>query len=130
MTTGSPEKSTPDATALPSRLPPPTGNLFYDSLTVRMSSDTFEIKILTPCNVEREILLLPALRKGSANGGYRPMVAANWAVGTFVTITLASWHICDRRWRSERERVAQILQHKPRHLKQEQPSEPETAKDS
>ncbi|KAF9046085.1 hypothetical protein BJ165DRAFT_1468935 [Panaeolus papilionaceus] len=124
-TTSSPDKSAPDGTALPSRLPPATGNIFYDSIT---SARYF---YYLPC--AREALMggiVSGIGMGFIRGvgSSRPMVAANWAVGTFVTITLASWHICDFRRRAERERVAQILQHKPRQLKHEQPSEP--AKDS
>ncbi|KAF5319949.1 hypothetical protein D9611_011075 [Ephemerocybe angulata] len=107
--TSSSSSSQPAVTELPSRLPSPTGNIAIDSL--QSARHITEV----PCG--RNSLLygiagglgIGVIRGLSAN----PMVAGNWAVGSFALISLGSWHICQRAMADERKKVEQIIQGMP-----------------
>ncbi|TCD64511.1 hypothetical protein EIP91_004007 [Steccherinum ochraceum] len=44
------------------------------------------------------------------------MVASNWAVGTFVVISLGSWTICRNNMENERRRVQQVVEQMPKRF--------------
>ncbi|TEB39801.1 hypothetical protein FA13DRAFT_27639 [Coprinellus micaceus] len=95
---------------LPSRLPAATGNPVIDSLN--------SARHITEVPCARNSLLygiagglgIGVIRGLSAN----PMVAGNWAVGTFALISLGSWHICQAQMAQERKKVEQIIESMPR----------------
>ncbi|KAF8518909.1 hypothetical protein JB92DRAFT_2901168 [Gautieria morchelliformis] len=44
----------------------------------------------------------------------RPWVAFNWAMGSFVFVTIGTWEICRRRMRSEHQRIQVLVDSLPR----------------
>ncbi|KAI0712470.1 hypothetical protein C8Q76DRAFT_734819 [Earliella scabrosa] len=69
--------------------------------------------------------LLSGIASGAGIGVIRGMsasvfVASNWAVGTFMLISLGTWTICQRNRAEERRRIQQVVEAIPkRHLKTE-----------
>ncbi|KAF4617354.1 hypothetical protein D9613_005824 [Agrocybe pediades] len=74
---------------LPSKVPPPTGNILHDSIeSAKHVSDL-------PC---ARNALLAGIASGTGMGFIRgltagPMMAGHWAMGTFVLISLGSWQV-------------------------------------
>ncbi|KIM46829.1 hypothetical protein M413DRAFT_440405 [Hebeloma cylindrosporum] len=108
---------------LPSRVPPPTGNIVYDSL--QSAKHVTEL----PC---ARNALLAGIVSGAGMGVIRgmaagPLMAGNWAVGTFALISLGSWHICQKQFADERRKLAQVIEAMPKRTIKEngaQPSSP------
>ncbi|KAL4069887.1 hypothetical protein V8B97DRAFT_1871887, partial [Scleroderma yunnanense] len=44
------------------------------------------------------------------------ILASNWAVGTFVVISLGSWTICQKNLEAERRRVAMVVEEMPKRF--------------
>ncbi|KXN81746.1 Cytochrome c oxidase protein 20, mitochondrial [Leucoagaricus sp. SymC.cos] len=94
---------------LPSRLPPPTGNLAYDSVQSALHITAI------PCARES---LLAGIAAGAGIGVIRgfsltPVKAGNWAVATFAITSIVSWQICQNKIRREREQIASVLEQTP-----------------
>ncbi|KAI0631919.1 hypothetical protein C8Q77DRAFT_1122688 [Trametes polyzona] len=70
--------------------------------------------------------LLSGIASGVGIGVIRGMsasvfVASNWAVGSFMLISLGTWTICRRNLEEERRRVQQVIEAMPtRHVKTEE----------
>ncbi|KAI6039341.1 hypothetical protein EDC04DRAFT_3112390 [Pisolithus marmoratus] len=65
--------------------------------------------------------LLTGIASGAGVGVIRaisasPFVASNWAVGTFMAISLGSWTICQRNLQAERRRVARVIEEMPKRF--------------
>ncbi|KAI6147127.1 hypothetical protein BKA82DRAFT_1004536 [Pisolithus tinctorius] len=65
--------------------------------------------------------LLTGIASGAGVGVIRaisasPFVASNWAVGTFMVISLGSWTICQRNLQAERRRVARVVEEMPKRF--------------
>ncbi|THV05182.1 hypothetical protein K435DRAFT_647903 [Dendrothele bispora CBS 962.96] len=43
-----------------------------------------------------------------------PIVAGHWFAGTFLVVSLGSWHICQAKIEAERQKVAQIIESGPK----------------
>ncbi|KAK7469068.1 hypothetical protein VKT23_003561 [Stygiomarasmius scandens] len=43
-----------------------------------------------------------------------PIVAGHWFAGTFLVVSLGSWHLCQAKIESERQKVAQIIESGPK----------------
>ncbi|PFH51252.1 hypothetical protein AMATHDRAFT_143024 [Amanita thiersii Skay4041] len=116
--------SDPNTTVLPSRVPPPTGNLTHDALE--------SAKHITDIPCARGALL-SGIASGAGIGVIRglsagPMVAGHWAMATFALISIGSWHLCQKQFADERKRVAKIMESTPRKLaKQQDQIEPESS---
>ncbi|KAH8998619.1 hypothetical protein EDB92DRAFT_1933018 [Lactarius akahatsu] len=46
----------------------------------------------------------------------RPFAASNWAMGTFMLVSLGTWTICQRNIQEERRRVQTIVEQLPRRV--------------
>ncbi|KAF9525520.1 hypothetical protein CPB83DRAFT_859401 [Crepidotus variabilis] len=106
-------------THLPSRLPAPTGNILHDSIeSAKHVSDL-------PC---ARNALLAGIASGTGMGVIRglstgPMMAGNWAIATFIVISLGSWHICQQQFSNERKKIAQVFEATmPKRTLKESPS--------
>ncbi|KAF8879091.1 hypothetical protein CPB84DRAFT_318580 [Gymnopilus junonius] len=132
--------STPQTSTLPSRAPPPTGNLIHDSIeSAKHVSDL-------PC---ARNALLAGIASGAGMGVIRgmtagPMMAGHWAMGTFALISLGSWcvdkvsdspipadtcislsrHICQKQYADERKRLTQVIERMPRRTLKESDTQP------
>jgi len=81
--------------------------------------------------------LLSGIASGAGIGFIRamntsPFVASNWAVGTFMVISLGTWTICQKNLEAERRRLARVVEEMPkRFIKQKEStdgvSEPKAA---
>ncbi|KAL4080696.1 hypothetical protein J3A83DRAFT_4084323 [Scleroderma citrinum] len=65
--------------------------------------------------------LLNGIASGAGVGVIRaistnPWIASNWAVGTFVVISLGSWTICQKNLEAERRRVAMVVEEMPKRF--------------
>ncbi|KAI0304460.1 hypothetical protein B0F90DRAFT_1625812, partial [Multifurca ochricompacta] len=49
-------------------------------------------------------------------GGAGPFAASNWAVGTFVLVSLGTWTICQRNIQEERRRVQTVVEQLPKRM--------------
>ncbi|KAF9241165.1 hypothetical protein BU15DRAFT_45253, partial [Melanogaster broomeanus] len=71
--------------------------------------------------------LLSGIASGAGVGVIRsmsasPFVASNWAVGTFMLISLGSWTVCQKNLEAERRRLARMVEEMPkRFTKQKDP---------
>ncbi|KAF9013191.1 hypothetical protein BDQ17DRAFT_1231332 [Cyathus striatus] len=88
----------------------PTGNLLNDS--VNAAVHLTEI----PC---ARSSLLAGIASGAGIGVIRgltagPMVAGNWAVATFMLVSIGSWHICQNQFANERKQLKTITENMPR----------------
>ncbi|KAF5315084.1 hypothetical protein D9619_007353 [Psilocybe cf. subviscida] len=98
--------SQPTPEVLPSKLPEPTGNHVVDvSQRVKHILDV-------PC---ARNAFLSGIAGGAGMGFIRgissnPLIAANWAIGTFIVLSSASWHMCQKKFADEREQVRQIME--------------------
>ncbi|KDR82494.1 hypothetical protein GALMADRAFT_112175 [Galerina marginata CBS 339.88] len=105
---------------LPSKVPSPTGNLLQDSLeSAKHVSDL-------PC---ARNALLAGIASGTGMGVIRgmtagPMMAGHWAIGTFVLISLGSWHICQKQYTDERRKITQVIESMPKRTLKEGDSRP------
>ncbi|KAF8799026.1 hypothetical protein BYT27DRAFT_7177377 [Phlegmacium glaucopus] len=104
------ESRSPQITSLPSKVPPPTGNLLYDSLE--------SAKHVTELPCARNALLA-GIGSGAGVGVIRgitagPMMAGHWAMATFTLVSLGSWHICQKRFADERRQVTQVIENIPK----------------
>lgn len=69
--------------------------------------------------------LLSGIASGAGVGVIRglsagPLVASNWAVGTFMAVTLGTWTICRRSRDEERRRIQQVVEQIPRRFAKQQ----------
>ncbi|KAH9936554.1 uncharacterized protein B0H18DRAFT_867969 [Fomitopsis serialis] len=69
--------------------------------------------------------LLSGIASGAGVGVIRglsagPFVASNWAVGTFMAVTLGTWTICRRSRDEERRRIQQVVEQIPRRFAKQQ----------
>jgi len=95
---------------LPSKLPPPTGDLVHDS--IESAKHITEI----PCARKS---LMTGIVSGAGIGVIRgiaagPRMGGNWAVATFALVSVASWHICQMKLENERRQMAQIIESMPK----------------
>lgn len=65
--------------------------------------------------------LLSGIASGAGIGVIRgmnagPLVASNWAVGSFVLISLGTWTICQQQRHEERRRVQQVVEQMPKRF--------------
>ncbi|KZT09235.1 uncharacterized protein LAESUDRAFT_735510 [Laetiporus sulphureus 93-53] len=51
-----------------------------------------------------------------------PFVASNWAVGTFVVISLGTWTVCQKSLHEERRRIQQVVEQIPKRYAKEETS--------
>ncbi|TFK52211.1 hypothetical protein OE88DRAFT_1611180, partial [Heliocybe sulcata] len=63
--------------------------------------------------------LLNGIAAGAGVGVVRglsagPFVASNWAVGTFMLISIGTWTICQRNRNEERKRIQTVIEEMPR----------------
>ncbi|KAF8073880.1 hypothetical protein FPV67DRAFT_772804 [Lyophyllum atratum] len=104
----------------PSNLPPPTGNFFTDVIqSVTHFSDI-------PCARNS---LLGGIASGAGIGVVRgisssAIVAGNWAIATFVVVSLGSYHLCQKQMADERRKVTRVIDSMPRRVVKQQPDEP------
>ncbi|KAF7795399.1 hypothetical protein EIP86_006557 [Pleurotus ostreatoroseus] len=61
--------------------------------------------------------------------GSSPFVACNWAVGTFMLISLGTWTLCQKSLADERKRVQQVVEAMPLRFAKKD-DQPEGAKDA
>ncbi|PPQ85179.1 hypothetical protein CVT25_004186 [Psilocybe cyanescens] len=107
--------STSQPPTLPSKIPVPTGNLVHDSLeSAKHVSDL-------PC---ARNALLAGIASGAGMGAIRglaagPMMAGHWAIGTFVLVSLGSWHICQNQYAEERRKISQVIESMPKRTLKE-----------
>ncbi|KAI0322013.1 hypothetical protein OF83DRAFT_1236367 [Amylostereum chailletii] len=45
-----------------------------------------------------------------------PLIASNWAVGTFMLVSLGTWTICQKNIQDERRRVQTVIEQLPRRM--------------
>ncbi|KIM63426.1 hypothetical protein SCLCIDRAFT_117566, partial [Scleroderma citrinum Foug A] len=74
--------------------------------------------------------LLTGIASGAGVGVIRaistnPWMASNWAVGTFVAISLGSWTICQKNLEAERRRVAMVVEEMPKRFIKKKEAGPE-----
>ncbi|KAF8158059.1 hypothetical protein B0H34DRAFT_797477 [Crassisporium funariophilum] len=105
-----PTSQPPQPPTLPSRVPPPTGNLFQDSLE--------SAKHVTELPCARNALLA-GIGSGAGVGVIRgvsagPMMAGNWAIAAFTLVSLGSWHVCQKQFADERRRLTQVIETMPK----------------
>ncbi|KIK90783.1 hypothetical protein PAXRUDRAFT_151113 [Paxillus rubicundulus Ve08.2h10] len=68
--------------------------------------------------------LLSGIASGAGVGVIRamsasPFVASNWAVGTFMIISLGTWTVCQKNLEAERRRLTRVVEEMPkRYIKQ------------
>ncbi|KAF8133813.1 hypothetical protein EV363DRAFT_1161811 [Boletus edulis] len=73
--------------------------------------------------------LLSGIASGAGVGFIRamsasPFVASNWAVGSFMVISLGTWTICQQNLEAERRRLARVVEGMPkRFIKQKEPKD-------
>jgi len=73
--------------------------------------------------------LLSGIASGAGVGFIRamnttPFVASNWAVGTFMVISLGTWTVCQNNLLAERRRLARVVEDMPkRFIKQKEPKD-------
>ncbi|KAI0074112.1 hypothetical protein K474DRAFT_1665759 [Panus rudis PR-1116 ss-1] len=65
--------------------------------------------------------LLSGIASGAGIGVIRGLssnvyVASNWAVGTFMVVSLGTWTICQRALMEERRRVQQVVEQMPKRF--------------
>ncbi|PCH39899.1 hypothetical protein WOLCODRAFT_88353 [Wolfiporia cocos MD-104 SS10] len=65
--------------------------------------------------------LLSGIASGAGVGVIRglsagPLVACNWAVGTFMLISLGTWSACRKSLEDERRRVQQVVEQLPKRF--------------
>lgn len=107
----------------PSRLPPTTGNFFYD--VMQSTKNVTNI----PCARNS---LLGGIASGAGIGVVRGMsagalVAGNWAMATFTIVSIGSFHLCQKQLADERKKVMKVIESMPRRvIKQEEAQEPES----
>ncbi|THV03076.1 hypothetical protein K435DRAFT_652260 [Dendrothele bispora CBS 962.96] len=59
--------------------------------------------------------LLTGIAGGAGMAFIRGMsVAGHWFAGTFLVVSLGSWHICQAKIEAERQKVAQIIESGPK----------------
>ncbi|KAG9315750.1 hypothetical protein JVU11DRAFT_3399 [Chiua virens] len=81
--------------------------------------------------------LLSGIASGAGVGVIRamstgPFVASNWAVGTFMVISLGTWTVCQKNMEAERRRLARVVEEMPKRFvkqKETKDSVSERAKD-
>ncbi|KAF8964316.1 hypothetical protein BDZ97DRAFT_1815827 [Flammula alnicola] len=58
-----------------------------------------------------------------------PLIAGNWAIGTFTILALGSWHICQKRFEDERKQITRVMENMPKRTvkdNSDQPVDPST----
>ncbi|KAJ7451601.1 hypothetical protein FB451DRAFT_1051369 [Mycena latifolia] len=55
-----------------------------------------------------------------------PFVAANWAFGTWLTISISSWYICNARLEKQHELTRMAIQNIPKQLRLKKEDDKET----
>ncbi|KAJ7079786.1 hypothetical protein B0H15DRAFT_495909 [Mycena belliarum] len=99
---------------LPPRLgPPSTGNLIYDS--VNSAIHIGEV----PCGRNS---LLHGIAGGVGIGFIRalsasPIVAGNFAMGTFAVVSIASWIMCENKIKRQQQLTRMAIQNLPKQLR-------------
>ncbi|EPQ51066.1 hypothetical protein GLOTRDRAFT_133393 [Gloeophyllum trabeum ATCC 11539] len=95
-----------------------TGSYWGDvkAAVSRLSADDFGHIGEMPC---ARGSLLSGIAAGAGVGAVRGLsagafVASNWAVGTFVLISVGTWTICQRNRNEERRRIQQVIEEMPR----------------
>ncbi|KAH9948894.1 hypothetical protein B0H21DRAFT_207582 [Amylocystis lapponica] len=71
--------------------------------------------------------LLSGIASGAGIGVIRgmsagPLIASNWAVGTFMLISLGTWSICRRARDEERRRIQQVVEQIPKRFAKKEDS--------
>ncbi|ETW81627.1 hypothetical protein HETIRDRAFT_317487, partial [Heterobasidion irregulare TC 32-1] len=46
----------------------------------------------------------------------RPFAACNWAVGTFMLVSLGTWTICQNNIQQERRKIQQVVEELPKRM--------------
>ncbi|KAF9221607.1 hypothetical protein BS17DRAFT_785040 [Gyrodon lividus] len=98
-----------------------TGNYWEDVWTAfkRISVvDDFQRLGEMPCARNS---LLSGIASGAGVGVIRamstsPFVASNWAVGTFMLISLGTWTVCQKNLEAERRRLARVVEEMPKRF--------------
>ncbi|KAF8195405.1 hypothetical protein BJ912DRAFT_140145 [Pholiota molesta] len=98
--------SSPEVQTLPSRLPPPTGNIFFDSL--QSARHITEV----PC---ARNAFLTGIAGGLGVGIIRGLStnalrAGHWAMGAFLFLSASSWHVCHWRFEQERKQLTKAME--------------------
>ncbi|KAI0916849.1 hypothetical protein AcW1_007812 [Taiwanofungus camphoratus] len=73
--------------------------------------------------------LLSGIASGAGVGVIRgmsagPFVASNWAVGTFMLISIGTWSICRSSRDEERRRIQQVVEQIPKRFAKKQEGQP------
>ncbi|KAF5382478.1 hypothetical protein D9615_003022 [Tricholomella constricta] len=139
------ESNAPSIPPPPSKLPPPTGNFITDVYQVRFSSFFPESRAHTnkECHAcYRHSVCAEQLAWWDSEWGWDrrrardfdkqgAFVAGNWAMATFVVISLGSFHLCQKQMSDERRKVTRIIEGMPRRaVKQESSEEPTSTSSS
>jgi cytochrome c oxidase assembly protein subunit 20 len=70
--------------------------------------------------------LLTGIASGAGIGAIRwlsagAFVASNWAVGTFVVVSIGTWHICQKNLETEHRKIQKVLvEHIPKRFAKKQ----------
>ncbi|KAF9483422.1 hypothetical protein BDN70DRAFT_873931 [Pholiota conissans] len=96
----------PQVQTLPSRLPPPTGNIVVDSF--QSARHITEV----PC---ARNAFLTGIAGGLGVGIIRGLStnalrAGHWAMGTFLFLSASSWHVCQWRFEQERRQLTKMME--------------------
>ncbi|KAF8842193.1 hypothetical protein BDN67DRAFT_926893 [Paxillus ammoniavirescens] len=95
-----------------------TGDYWQDRISI---VDDFQRIGEIPCARNS---LLSGIASGAGVGVIRamsanPFVASNWAVGTFMLISLGTWTVCQKNLEAERRRLTRVVEEMPkRYVKQ------------
>ncbi|KAH7885256.1 hypothetical protein F5I97DRAFT_1352984 [Phlebopus sp. FC_14] len=111
-----------------------TGNYWQDvwEATKRISIvDDFQRLGEIPCARNS---LLSGIASGAGVGVIRgmsagPLVASNWAVGTFMLISLGTWTICQKNIEAERRKLARVVEEMPKRFVKKKEEAPESEQD-
>ncbi|EPS97504.1 hypothetical protein FOMPIDRAFT_1128405 [Fomitopsis schrenkii] len=111
----------PDPENTTSPVPGPKKVLFETDSTGNYWTDVKEaVKKIGEIPCARSSLL-SGIASGAGVGVIRGLsagvfVASNWAVGTFMAVTLGSWAICRRSRDEERRRIQQVVEQLPKRF--------------
>jgi len=110
--------------------PTPRRPIFQTETTGNYWSDVREaFKRLSPREDLQRVGEIPCARNSLLNGiasgvgvgvirglSVGPFAASNWAMGTFMLVSLGTWTICQQRIQEERRRVQTIVEQLPKQV--------------
>ncbi|KAH7927778.1 hypothetical protein BV22DRAFT_1006240 [Leucogyrophana mollusca] len=126
--TSEPSESTASGSTSNSRRPvyktETTGNYWQDRVSI---FDDFQRIGEIPCARNS---LLSGIASGAGVGVIRamsagPFVASNWAVGTFMLISLGTWTVCQNNIEAERRRLQRVVEEMPKRFVKQKAQSPD-----